>query len=349
MRRSLDGGASFEIPRTLSTGGMAAHVSLATHQGRAHAVWVDERSGSPEVHVMSSPDGGEHWLPERPLSPPRHASWVPSVSAWGDVAVAAWVDYRDGNEEEYIRVSRDSGMSWGEPVRVTENPADSWAPSVVVKEDKIFLAFFDRRVAGLLDRQVEAVLDVAAALVGVDVPEAPPRDPDVYYLPGFRARIAAKLEVIEQAAPGWVAAGGSPDQLAALLDEFDRRMDRWTQGWGIFVTRSPDLGETWEAPRLVSAPGGPALRPSLAASAGRLHLAWFDGRNGPYDVYYRMSPDAGAHFGPEQRLTDTPGDSIRPSLAAHGPSVHLMWMEETEDTNEIRYVRGSVLGAIPNR
>ncbi|MHC4506950.1 MAG: hypothetical protein ACYTFI_26990, partial [Planctomycetota bacterium] len=207
LRRSTDRGEHFEPPRPLSTSGSATHVSLAADGPHVQAVWGDTRSGFAEIFVRSSQDGGARFTGERQLSHAPFESWVPNVDVHGDVAVTAWVDYQDANEEEYVRVSRDRGVTWDPARRVTADPADSWAPSVVVRGATIFLAWFDRRVAGLSDVDVEAPLDAAMALLGLPPQPAPPRDPAVYYLPPFRERIAGKREAVEAAAPDWIAGG----------------------------------------------------------------------------------------------------------------------------------------------
>jgi hypothetical protein len=347
LRMSPDAGASFGAASALSRSGGATHVSLAASGARVYAVWGDLRSGAAEIYARASANGGVDFAPETRLSDEPFASWVPSVAAWGDAAVVAWVDYRDANEEEYVRVSRDGGHSWEAAVRVTSDPADSWAPSVALRGDAIFLAWFDRRPAGLLDADVEAVLDAALALLGQPVTPPPPRDPAVYYLPGFHARIAAKREAIQAAAPAWVAAGGDRERLDALLAEFERRMESWSRGWGVFLARSPDLGASWEPARLISTPGGPAQRPSLDVALPDLHVAWFDGRHGANEVYYRRSPDAGERFLPEQRVTVGDGEALRPSLAAakDGHNVHLVWARAREDDQALVSARGRVVPA----
>jgi len=345
FRRSIDGGTSFEAPLALTTSGSAAHASLAAYGPNVQVVWADDRSGVSEVYVRSSVDGGQSFEPEQMLSDPLHASWVPSVDAWGPVVVVAWVDYQDGNEEEYVRASRDAGSSWLPARRVTHHPADSWAPSVAVRGETIFLGFFDRRAAGLLDGDVETVLDHAMAILGLPVVPAPPRDPAHYYLDDFHARISAKQHAIATRLPGFVAEGGDPTPVAALMEEFARRMHAWSSGWGIFFVRSPDLGASWEPVRPIATPGGPALRPSLAVDGSDLHVVWFDGRHGDSEIYYRGSTDLGNRFGPEQRLTRSAADSLRPSVDAQDGRVHVLWTDARDGLPRIYAKRGRLLDA----
>ena len=130
LRRSPDRGQRFASAVTLSASGAAAHASLAADGDYVHLVWGDTRTGTAEVYARSSADAGAHWAAEARISEEPYASWVPSVAAWNNLVWVAWVDYRDANEEEYVRRSRDGGRSWDPPVRVTGHPADSWAPSI---------------------------------------------------------------------------------------------------------------------------------------------------------------------------------------------------------------------------
>ncbi len=71
----------------------------------------------------------------------------------------------------------------------------------------------------------------------------------------------------------------------------------------IVIARSPDRGATWEAPVRVHADdwvfdGCPHAGPSLATdSQGRLHVAWWTGREGAAGVWYARSDDGARTFG----------------------------------------------------
>ncbi|MCA8965313.1 MAG: exo-alpha-sialidase [Planctomycetes bacterium] len=103
----------------------------------------------------------------------------------------------------------------------------------------------------------------------------------------------------------------------------------------IYVTRSLDGGTTWLAPQRVERdpwPGAESARPHIAASAGAVHVAWMDYRNGAADVYCNSSYDAGATWSAtDVRLaTGRPAGStwvndIR--IAADGGTVCVAWRD----------------------
>jgi hypothetical protein len=131
LRRSGDGGATWlpEIALT-SAGRTGSSPSIAASGERVRVVWGSGDDGQAEVYTRGSADGGRTWSPALRLSPLPFESWVATVELSGPVAYVGWVDYRDANEEEYRRLSRDGGRTWGPPIRATHDGADSWAGSI---------------------------------------------------------------------------------------------------------------------------------------------------------------------------------------------------------------------------
>lgn len=83
--------------------------------------------------------------------------------------------------------------------------------------------------------------------------------------------------------------------------------------WDVWLVASRDGGATWSAPVRVNDDAGEAAQflPAVAVSpAGDVHVAWIDQRADPTglaaEVYYAHSPDGGATWEPNLRLTDAP-------------------------------------------
>lgn len=339
FKRSTDGGDTWGPDIQLTTSGTAAHSSIAASGARVHVVYGDNRDGHAEIYTRRSADGGRTWEPEIRISDTPFESWVPTVTVSGDNVYVAWVDYRDGNEEEYFRRSTDGGVTWQPAVRLTDDPADSWAPSIGAAGNTVHVVWFDRRDANIGDGDVEKKLDEGMALVGLPSEPAPPRDPAQYYLPLFDRRRQDKLQKIRAAAPGWAQRGGDPKQLEAILREFEQTMQAWATGWEIYYKRSDDGGATWGADtRLTHAPGLSA-RPSIAVGGMELHIVWYDQRDGNVEVYTKHSADGGTTWGADTRLTEAPGDSMHPTLAVSGDSAHIVWFDQRDGNAEIYYKR----------
>lgn len=339
FKRSTDAGQTWEPEVPLTFSGASAHASVAAFGNRLHVVYGDTRHGNAEIYTRRSTDGGATWEAEMRLSDVPYESWVPAVAVNGDNVYVAWVDYQDGNEEEYFRRSSDGGQTWEPAVRLTQDADDSWAPLLAVSGDRVHLVWFDRRDAGLTHTDVEGRLDQALLLLGQRAEPAPAPDPSRYYLPLFQQRVQEKLRRIQAAAPEWVGRGGDPQRLEAMLRDFERSMTAWTLGWEIYYKRSEDGGATWGPDtRLTQAPDA-SMRPSVAVDGEELHLVWFDRRDGNFEVYYKHSADGGATWSADTRLTRAPGDSLHPSLALSEGAVHVLWFDERDGNPEIYYKR----------
>lgn len=337
--RSTDSGNTWEPEIPLTTSGASAHSSIAATGTHVHVVYGDTREGHAEIYTRRSTDGGKTWEPEMRISATPFESWVPTVAVSGENVYVAWVDYRDGNEEEYIRRSTDGGATWEPVTRLTENSADSWAPSIAVAGNSVHVVWFDRRDAGITHFDVESGLDESMKLVGLPAEPAPPPDPSIYYLPPFTQRVQDKLQKIQAAAPGWVQRGGDPKELEAMLREFEQMMQAWTSGWEIYYKRSQDRGVTWGPDtRLTNAPDVSA-RPSIAVAGTDLHIVWYDRRDGNLEVYYKRSTDGGDTWGPDTRLTYAPDDSLHPTVAVSDNAVHVVWYDRRDGNAEIYYKR----------
>jgi hypothetical protein len=348
LRRSADGGLTWEPAAALTDGHKAAHASIAASGSAVHVVWGDNRTGNAEIHTRHSTDFGVTWDAEKRLTDLPYESWVPTVAVSGRHVFVAWVDYRDGNEEEYIKRSTDGGVTWGPDTRLTSDPADSWAPSLAISGPAVYLVWFDRRDSGVTDFDVEKKLDDIMRLLGLHVEPAPGRDPSVYYLPPFMQRIDEKRKRIQDAAPAWVRGGGDPQRLETELREFEERMRTWSFGWEIYFKRSLDGGESWSPDiRLTHAPDVSA-RPSIAAAESGLYVVWFDGRDGNFEVYGKHSSDGGNTWSSDLRLSEASGESAHPTVAVSGSSVHVLWHDTRHGNAEIYYRRG-YLGRSPPR
>jgi len=373
LRRSIDGGRSWEPAEALSGSHTAAHLSIAISGGRAQVVWVDDRSGRGEILTRHSSDGGATWGAESQVSAGgRAASWVPTVEIAGENVHVAWVDTQDGNEEEYYRRSPNAGRGW-EPIRrLTRDGANSWAPSLAASGRQVHLVWFDQSDSPFQPRAVETELDGVLERMGLAfLPE-----PGGVLVPDpqeeARRRCAEKARRIESAAPAWVAAGGDATRLRAILDQVqllgaegatylvkERKLDEAMRLLGLVYRPHsfPDLPLVYygdalltrvadklrqvsdAAPAWVARGGDPfALAAALRSVEEHLDLAIHE-----WEIYARRSDDGGRGWGPAQRLTHAPGISHRPSVVADGDHVAVLWFDERDGNLEI-YAKESTDG-----
>jgi len=107
----------------------------------------------------------------------------------------------------------------------------------------------------------------------------------------------------------------------------------------IYFNRSRDSGVTWLGADLAldGDPEGEAMSraPRVAAAAGFVYVAWYDGRNGAFDVLVQASPDGGDVWldAPSRVDTDWEGEawSGAPRVAATDGGVVVVAWEELRD------------------
>lgn len=226
IRVSADGGATFGPPvRPRHSATAAAHPSLAATGDRVHLVFHDEREGRTEIYHERSTDGGRTFEPEQRVSDPGAISWVGTVTATPDRLYVAWVDLKDGNEEEYVRASDDGGRTFRPPVRLTENGACSWAPSLAARGDTVHAVWFDQMDAESDQVRAEARLDEVLRMVGLTPVPAPSGGMVLDDEATAHDRCAVKARRIAEAAPAWAARGGDPASLRAIMQAVQRMGD----------------------------------------------------------------------------------------------------------------------------
>jgi hypothetical protein len=129
-RRSIDGGATWQVPIVLSNPGTDATWGAAIgHGGQALDVaWIERVGADRQIWYRSSPDSGDTWTDPLALTPAcRRCVGYPSVARSHARVIVVWTDpmYRGG--DILSRISDDGGQTFGPPVKVaftTEAPAD---------------------------------------------------------------------------------------------------------------------------------------------------------------------------------------------------------------------------------
>lgn len=264
-KRSLNGGATWETDRqVVASPGGGAHPSLAVAGDRVHIAYVDGRDGQSEVYYARSLDRGATWAVPVRLSLLPWNSFTPTVAASGQDVYVAWTDTRDamtveGFEEEYFRHSRDGGATWEAEVRLTSDPASSWAPSLAADGSDVWVAWFDDR-GGDWEIYLKRSTDRGATWSA---------DRRLTHSAGASLRPS-------------LARRGSALHVV-FWDTRDANEE-------VYWLTSPDRGATWDDPVRLTDDTSGSLLPSVAAAASGVHVVWTDGRSGNSEIYYKRMP-----------------------------------------------------------
>jgi len=146
IKRSTDGGASWDPDLRLTSSGAGSWVPSVTASGSyVHVVWEDYRDGNEEIYTKRSTNGGTSWDGDHRLTNNSAYSEYPSVTVSGLNVHVVWQDNRDGNFEIYTNRSTNGGTSWGGDLRLITNSANSNNPSVATSGSKVHVVWRDQR------------------------------------------------------------------------------------------------------------------------------------------------------------------------------------------------------------
>jgi len=113
----------------------------------------------------------------------------------------------------------------------------------------------------------------------------------------------------------------------------------------IYYKRTTDNGSSWGPDtRLTNDPAEQSFA-SVAVSGSDVHVVWRDNRDSYWENYYKRSTDGGSTWDADTRLTDAPGGSGIPSVAAAGNSVHVVWYDDRDGNLEIYYKQSTDSGS----
>ncbi len=319
----------WDADRRLTRTGAASQTSInfarsiaADDAGRVHLVWRGEQDGNPEIYYKRSPDGGVSWSPPIRLSDADGKSDNPSIAVDGESVHIFWWDERTAAPQIWHRHSDDGGLTWRPEAQITKSPGGGAYCSAAASGANVHVVYVDGR-DGNSEVYYTHSLDAGATW---SVPVRLSSIPHNSYTP----TVAVWQSNVYVAWTDTRHFG----QSFTLEEEYFRR--------------SSDGGATFEPEqRLTSdALGSPAdsWAPSLAARDQYVWISWFDRRDRNFEIYAKRSLDAGITWSADTRLTQTPGESMRPSIALRGEQLFITYWDGVEGDEEIHALRSDDLG-----
>jgi hypothetical protein len=337
-KRSANGGAGWTPDIRLSDGPIGSqHPSVAVSGPHVYVVWHDFRHRRPDVYFRQSNDRGVTWLSEQRLTPDDVDGAHQAIAASAGRVHVVWGSRRDGQAEVYTRASTDSGTTWASALRVSDLPYESWVSTVAVAGERVYVAWVDYG-----DANEEEYLRRSS-------------DGGVTWEPPFR--------LTEDAADSWagsIAVSGSTVHYtwfdrrdAGVTDsEVEHALNRALALVGVPASAPPPrdpavyyLNPFMEriqqkvaqlqaaAPRWVQEGGDPRQLEAAFVLFKQTVERWSAG----WEIYYKRSADGGVTWEPDARLTAAPNVSLRPSIAALGRNVHIVWFDGRDGNAEIYY------------
>jgi hypothetical protein len=343
---------------------------LTSNGAYIHVVWEDERDGNREIYYKRTSDEGASWEVDTRLTNYINNSLNPSITVSGSFVHVVWEEQHDGNPEIYYKRSSDSGLNWDTETRLTNNPANSFNPSIMISGINIHLVWIDTRI-GNNEIYYKSSNDNGASW-GADIRltnnSASSYDPSVsvsgsnVHVVWIDGRSGNEELYYKQSTDGGLNWGTDlrinnitnnslyPCVTTAGLGVHVIWQDFRDGNAEIYYKRSTNSGTSWEADKRLTHNTNASYWPSITVSGSNVHVVWYDERDGNGEIYYKQSADGGVSWGVDSRLTNNNFGSVHPSVTVSGLVVHVIWTDGRNGNNgEIYYKQnptGNPIGII---
>jgi len=302
------------------TSGMSWDPAIAVDSsGHLHVVWADYPLENSEIYYKKSTDGGASWTSSKRFTWTSGDSQAPAIAVDpSDHLHVIWQDHTPGNYEIYYKKSVDGGATWTSNQRLTWISGVSAEPDVAVDSSGHLHIVWRDTTTG---------------------------NGEIYYKQTTDGGVTWKATKRLTWTPG------SSSYPAMAVDSSQHLHVVWHDNSPgnveIYCVRSTNGGSGWSTSKRLTWTSGTSYVPRIAAdSSGGVHLVWFDDDSGNYEVYYRRSPDGGATWLWNQRLSWNPGDSWDPAITVDSSDrLHVVWHDFTPGNDDIYYKKSTNGGA----
>ena len=345
-RRSLDGGDTFPnvIKNLSSNTGVSFSPAITLSSNNVYVVWEDDTIGNFDILYRTSSDNGATFpslltnlsVNLGDSSFPAIASTFSSTSSSKDSSdtTPTTIQQKDEGEEMMDIKSINSGKAVHN-IWIDETSGNF---DILYKRDG---ADFDPTTLNLSNNagfSSGTAIAVSGNNVHVVWDDTIPGDFDILYRRSFDGGATFGPIINLSDNPGQSA---SPSIAVSGNNVHVVWEDNTPGNFDILYRRSTDGGASFTEPiKNLSSNSGTSFRPAIAASDNNVHVVWSDDTAGNFDILYRRSLDGGFTF-PNviKNLSGNTAQSARPSIAASGNNVHVVWDDNTPGNSDILYRR----------
>lgn len=309
-KRSTDKGATWGAAVNLSNNGLISYnPAIAVSGDFVHVVWYGSGVRYFEEYYKRSTDGGITWGETIQLSDTSGKAAHCSIAASGLNVHIVWFDNRDGNTEIYYKKSIDCGLSWGEDLRLSNTPRQSFMPAVAVSGSVVHVAWYDS-TAGNWEIYYKRSID-GGLTWGADT----------------RLTYNSSSSINPS-----ISVSGSIVHLVWS--------DNRTKTSDIYYKRSTNGGLTWGSDTRIYKSNYSRQYPSIAVEGSSVNIVWMQYVIGGPEIYYTNSVNAGVSWSKsETKLSNSSGDASVSSIAVLNGNVNVLWRDTRDGNWEIYYKR----------
>lgn len=114
--------------------------------------------------------------------------------------------------------------------------------------------------------------------------------------------------------------------------------------WDVFYRSVGAAGVPLTGDATIATGASASQMPSIAWSGAELGIAWYDDRDGNYEIYFNRLSPLGVAAGPDTRVTANASFSANPKLAWSGSEYGVVWNDNRDGNWEVYFRRISAAG-----
>ena len=146
LQRTDAAGAALGGAQRVSTGPDNANAPRLVHVGGNYAVtWYDTRDDNTEIYVARLDANGARIGDNIRVTNGAHPSVLPSLTRTDTGYGVAWQDRRAGNHEIWYRHLDELAVPVAQPVRISNDPDNSFGPSLAWDGNNFAVSWYDTR------------------------------------------------------------------------------------------------------------------------------------------------------------------------------------------------------------
>jgi hypothetical protein len=307
--RSTDNGLTFGVPINMSNSPGSSqeqdgHKVVASGTF-VSVIWQNENPAGPfDIFVESSADNGVSFGSAINLSNNASNSILPGIAASGCSVYAVWQDDATGNRDIFFAASMNSGGSGanlqglGQTLNLSNDTGGSNSQRMAVSCSNVYVVWIDN-TPGSDHAFFSASYDNGAT---------------------FGPTIDLTPVVTGLGQPAIAASGHN---IYVVWSQFNSQ----NQSFDIYFRVSTNEGLSFApAINLSNNPGG-SFDVQVAAGGGNVFVVWRDLTPGNNEVLFTRSTNDGVSFDVPTNISNTPGFSDRPQIAASGSNVFVAWSD----------------------
>ena len=338
-------------------------------------VWDDTTTpdGNRDIFFARSTDGGLTFSDPENISENTGDSILPKVVCEGDNVYVVWHDTPtpDGNRDIFFARSINGGLTFGDPLNISENTGSSFNPQISVEGNNVYVVwqddttpdpddnfdiFFARSInGGLTFSDPENISDN----VGVSIIPQISSDgnnvyvvwqdtrtiPDILFATSNNGGLTFgdPLNISEENTGDSVFPQISSDGNNVYVVWRD---DTDTPGIpDIFFATSTDGGFFFSEPENISETTGSSTNRQISSDGNNVYVVWSDNTTttGINDIFSSRSTDGGLTFSDPENISENTGNSINPQISVEGNNVYVVWQDSTtpDDNLDIFFARST--------